>query len=209
MEEEGLPQEWIELINEIKNCKKCQLYKYRKKPVPGEGNINAEIMFVGEAPGAKEDETGRPFVGAAGKLLTKLLNDIGIKREDVYITNIVKCRPPGNRDPTDEEIKACIPYLFRQIELIKPRIIVALGRHAARVLLSEAGIKWTSMTRMHGKVFDVSIRGIRVKLFITYHPAAALYYPKLKPGLEHDFLELKKLLENKAEKHQRTILDYF
>ncbi len=192
------------------NCKKCELYKYRKNPVPGEGRRDAEIMFVGEAPGAREDETGRPFVGAAGKLLTELLEKIGLKREDVYITNVVKCRPPNNRDPTEEEIRACSPYLMKQIQLIKPKIIVALGRHAGRFLFEQAGLKWHSMKAVHGKVFDVMINGIKVKLMATYHPAAALYYPKLRPALEKDFDVLKKTIHSMhEEKKPKTILDYF
>ncbi len=192
------------------NCKKCELYKYRKNPVPGEGRKDAEIMFVGEAPGAREDETGRPFVGAAGKLLTELLGKIGLKREDVYITNVVKCRPPNNRDPTEEEIRACSPYLMKQIQLIKPKIIVALGRHAGRFLFEQGGLKWRSMKAVHGKVFDIVINGIKVKLMATYHPAAALYYPKLRPELEKDFEVLKKIIHSvHKEKKPKTILDYF
>ncbi len=200
------------IAEEIMRCKRCPLYKTRKNPVPGEGRCDAEIMFVGEAPGAREDETGRPFVGAAGKLLTELLEGIGVKREDVYITNVVKCRPPGNRDPTEEEIAACSPYLLRQIKAIKPKIIVALGRHAAKFLYGQAGLKWVNMTRMHGKIYDAVISGVEIKLMATYHPAAALYYPKLKPLLVEDFQKLKKLLEeirNSAGPRGRTILDYF
>ncbi len=205
--------EWSRLIAEIMKCRKCPLHSTRKNPVPGEGNRDAYIMLVGEAPGAREDETGRPFVGAAGKLLTELLEGRGLSREEVYITNIVKCRPPGNRDPTEEEIEACLPYLLRQIRLIKPRVIVALGRHAGRTLYRLAGIKWTSMARMHGKFFDAVIEGIEVKLIATYHPAAALYNPRLRSSLEKDFEIIRSLLpqawEKKVEKRQRSIIDYF
>ena len=204
--------EWRKLIEEIASCRKCDLYKYRKNPVPGEGRLDADIMFVGEAPGAQEDEMGRPFVGAAGKLLTELIESIGLKREDVYITNVIKCRPPNNRDPTDKEIEACSPYLIRQIQLIKPKIIVALGRHAGRFLFNNAGLKWRNMMVMHGRVYDVELFGVKTKLLATYHPAAALYYPKLRPKLEEDFQLLKKLYEEivkGAEKSvKRTLLDF-
>ncbi len=203
-------KEFEELIEEIKRCRKCPLYRTRINPVPGEGSCRAEIMFVGEAPGAREDETGRPFVGAAGRLLTQLLEMIGLRREEVYITNIVKCRPPNNRDPREEEIKACSPYLLRQIALIRPRIIVALGRHSARFLFNQAGLKWVSMTRMHGSVYEAMISGLKVKLIATYHPAAALYYPRLKPLLEEDFRTLSGLLREsrKGSRSNPSILDF-
>jgi uracil-DNA glycosylase family 4 len=202
--------EWRSLINEILNCKKCPLYKTRRNPVPGEGKCDAALMFVGEAPGAREDETGRPFVGAAGKLLDQLLGQIGVSRKEVYITNVVKCRPPNNRDPTLEEIKACSPYLLRQIQLIKPKIIVALGRHSARFLYEQAGLTWRSMRVDHGRVREAVIMGLPVKLIATYHPAAALYYPKLKPLLEEDFKKIGDLLSSlkRNVKKGHSILDY-
>ncbi|OYT37621.1 MAG: uracil-DNA glycosylase [Desulfurococcales archaeon ex4484_58] len=203
--------EWDKLIEEILNCRKCELYKYRRNPVPGEGRRDADIMFVGEAPGSREDETGKPFVGAAGKLLTELIEGIlGLKREEVYITNIVKCRPPNNRDPKEEEIKRCSPYLVRQIKLIKPKIIVALGRHSAKFLFEEAGLKWRNMSIMHGKIIETILYGINVKLMATYHPAAALYYPKLRPKLEKDFNMLKKTLLSldRSREKRKTLFDY-
>lgn len=204
--------EWEKLIKEIVSCRKCSLYKSRKNPVPGEGPINAKVMFIGEAPGAKEDEEGRPFVGAAGKLLTELLESIGVDRRDVYITNIVKCRPPGNRDPSEEEINACLPYTLKQIKLIKPKAIVALGRHAARTLFRLAGLQWKNMALMHGKIVEATISNVKLRLVATYHPAAALYYPKLRSVLEKDFTEIiKKLFKDhsKEDKKQRSLLDYF
>jgi len=205
--------EWSALVHQILTCTKCGLHKYRKNAVPGEGRVDAVLMFVGEAPGAHEDEEGRPFVGAAGKLLTQLIESIGLKREDVYITNIVKCRPPGNRDPTDEEIEACSPYLVKQITLIKPKIIVALGRHSARFLFTSAGLKWSSMTAVHGRVYDVEVFGVKARLIATYHPAAALYNPKLKPDLEKDFQTIRKVYEEvvlgeRSSSGKRSILDY-
>ncbi len=201
--------EWGVLEEEIRRCRRCPLYKFRRNAVPGEGNRNAEVMFVGEAPGAMEDKEGRPFVGAAGKLLTELLEGIGLRRRDVYITNIVKCRPPHNRDPREEEIKACLPYLRRQIKLVEPRVIVALGRHAARTLFSEAGLEWRSMSRQHGVAVEAVVNGERVILFPTYHPAAALYNPGLRGVLEEDFRRLKNLITAKRSEKPRSLLDYF
>lgn len=206
-----------EIYQEIIKCTKCPLYKTRRNAVPGEGPCDAKLMFVGEAPGSREDELGRPFVGQAGKLLDTLLEMIGIGRSEVFITNIVKCRPPGNRDPTEEEIVACSPYLIDQIKVIQPRIIVALGRHAARFLFTNAGLRWGNMKAMHGKVYDGVIEGIKVKLVATYHPAAALYSPKLRPLLEKDFREVLKPLYDKVSREEakgvgvyryRTILDF-
>ncbi len=175
------------LYREIAECRRCPLHRSRRNPVPGEGPPDAKVMFVGEAPGRTEDEMGRPFVGAAGRLLTSLIESIGFRREDVYITNVLKCRPPGNRDPEESEIEACTPFLWRQIRLIRPRVIIALGRHAARVLFSRAGLHWSNMKAMHGRVFDAVIEGVRVRLVATYHPAAALYNPQLRRLLEEDF----------------------
>ncbi len=204
-----MSDEWLQLINEIKNCKKCPLSKYRRNPVPGEGPRDADIMIIGEAPGAKEDEEGRPFVGAAGKLLTTLLESIGLKRDNVYITNVVKCRPPNNRDPTEEEINTCLPYLMKQIAIIKPKIIIALGRHAARTIFKQAGLVWKNMSTMHGKVYEGTINGHKVIIIPTYHPAAALYKPNLKAILEKDFtVVIASVLRDKEKKRQRSLLDF-
>ncbi|MET1159982.1 MAG: type-4 uracil-DNA glycosylase [Thermoprotei archaeon] len=206
----SLDEEWEKLVQEILSCRKCKLSMYRKNAVPGEGNTSAEIMFVGEAPGAREDETGRPFVGAAGQLLTELIESIGFKREDVYITNVVKCRPPNNRDPEEDEIKACSPYLIKQIQLIKPKIIIALGRHSARFLFTSAGITWKNMSVMHGKPYEVEIFGVKTILIATYHPAAALYNPKLRGSLERDFIRIREVYDKikESSKKPRTLLDY-
>lgn len=212
-------REYEKLVKEIMTCTKCRLHKYRKNPVPGEGPLNAKVMVVGEAPGKNEDLQGRPFVGAAGQLLTRLLGMAGLKREEVYITNIVKCRPPGNRDPQEDEIEACLPYLIRQIKLIKPRLIIAVGRHAARVLLRLAGHKWSSMSEQHGKVYEGSIAGVKLYIAVTYHPAAALYKPPLRQKLEEDFkgpiaaIVRKVAVEEQAAKRggqarQTSLLDF-
>lgn len=206
-----------EIHQMIINCTKCPLYKTRRNAVPGEGSCDAKLMFVGEAPGSREDELGRPFVGQAGKLLDTLLEMISIKRSEVFITNVVKCRPPGNRDPIEEEIATCSPYLIEQIKIIQPKIIVALGRHAARFLFTKAGLRWGNMKAMHGKVYDGVIEGVKVKLMATYHPAAALYSPKLRPLLERDFQEVLKPLYDRVSREEaegagthryKTILDF-
>ncbi|MEM4717711.1 MAG: type-4 uracil-DNA glycosylase [Desulfurococcaceae archaeon] len=205
-------EEWKQLENEILNCRKCRLYISRQKPVSGEGNKNTIVVIIGEAPGEKEDESGRPFVGPAGRLLTELIESIGFKREDFYITNIVKCRPPGNRDPEEDEINTCLPYLLRQLKLIKPRIIVALGRHAARTLYQLSGLRWTSMNRNHGEVARGRINGLEFKIIPTYHPASALYNPSMRKVLEDDFkYTIKTVIEEEYKpkmKHRKTLLDY-
>ncbi len=183
-----------EIGEEIRRCKRCPLHLTRTNAVPGEGNPRARIVFVGEAPGRNEDLQGRPFVGAAGKLLTELLEKIGLTREEVFITNVVKCRPPNNRDPRPEEISACLPFLERQLRIIDPEVVVALGRHSALTLLKLAGKEERSIMRIRGKVFDVEIFGRRRKIIPTLHPAAALYNPKLRPLLEKDFNELGEIL---------------
>lgn len=184
------------VIESILNCTKCKLCKYRRKPVPGEGPLNTEIMLIGEAPGASEDEEGRPFVGAAGKLLTELLKRNSISRSSVYITNIVKCRPPGNRDPEEDEVNACLPYLIEQINIIKPKIIVTLGRYAGKVVYRLMGKSFRSMSKEHGRVVKGVIRqlGLDVIVIPTYHPAAALYKPDIRRILEEDFKKIRSLI---------------
>ncbi len=191
--------------NEIKNCRKCRLYQSRTNTVPGEGNLNTKIMFIGEAPGAREDATGRPFVGAAGKLLTQLIESMGLTREKVYITNIVKCRPPGNRDPQPDEIYTCLPYLKKQINIINPRVIVTLGRHATKTIFELASIPFGSMSSVHGTEFRGKINGRYITIIPTYHPAAALYNPNLRNTLFEDFRVIKEALT----KDYKGPLDYF
>jgi len=179
---------------EVLNCRKCGLYRTRTNPVVGEGNPKAKIMFVGEAPGFYEDRTGRPFCGAAGRVLDELLESIGIKREDVYISNLLKCRPPGNRDPQKEEISACSPYLERQIEIIKPKIICPLGRYSMRFLMEKYGLKdeVEPISRIHGKVFELSSLFQEIKIIPLYHPAVATYNINMKEVLKRDFRVLEK-----------------
>ncbi len=183
------------LEEKIRNCRRCPLGQLRTNAVPGSGSYDAEIMFVGEAPGYWEDQKGLPFVGRAGRVLDELLEGIGLSREDVYITNIVKCRPPGNRDPTEEEIKACSPYLDRQIDIIRPRVIVPLGRHSMGYILRKFGFEPEPISKIHGKVFETGTLFGRILIMPVYHPAVALYRPALKEELQKDFQRLKNLLK--------------
>ncbi|WP_236753524.1 type-4 uracil-DNA glycosylase [Acidianus sp. HS-5] len=193
-----------EIAKQVKECTKCKLYLTRKNAVPGEGNPNAEIMLIGEAPGANEDEEGRPFVGAAGKLLTELLSSIGLSRKDVFITNLVKCRPPSNRDPEEDEILACSPYLDEQIKAIKPKIIITLGKHSTTYILGKIGIKVKSISSVRSKFFTWNYEGTTISVFPTYHPAAALYNPSLRDELFSDFKKISERLNSKT-----FTLDYF
>ncbi len=152
-------------------------------------------MLIGEAPGATEDEMGRPFVGAAGKLLTFALESVGIPRPSVYITNVVKCRPPGNREPNEEEIRACEPYLEWQIRAIRPKIIVTLGNVAGKWIFEHAGLKWSGVTRMRGRVYRLKLFDLEVLVLPTLHPAAALYNPPKKSIFLDDIKKLKEILD--------------
>jgi uracil-DNA glycosylase family 4 len=156
----------------------------------GVGPATAKVILVGEAPGYQEDKQGVPFVGAAGKNLNELLDGAGLRRGDVYITNVVKARPPGNRDPADDEIEACRPFLEGQISAIKPKLVVALGRIAARELSGRP----VTMSKEHGSLLDCTYAGVNFKLFMTYHPAAAIYSSRMKLELKNDFTKLRKIL---------------
>ncbi|MGQ9545419.1 MAG: type-4 uracil-DNA glycosylase [Candidatus Bathycorpusculaceae bacterium] len=179
------------IASEIQNCKKCQLHKTRKNPVPGEGNPKTKIMLIGEAPGYWEDIKGKPFVGAAGKFLETLLAQLGFSRKNVFIANILKCRPPKNREPTQKEIQTCTPYLDRQIRAIQPKFIITLGYYSTAYILSKANIPFTSITQTHGKIYETSILDIPTAVFPTFHPAAALYSAKYKEQLTNDFQKIK------------------
>lgn len=180
---------------EVLNCKKCQLYKNRTNPVFGEGNPKAKIMFVGEAPGFNEDREGRPFCGQAGKILDGLLESVGIKREEVFITNVLKCRPPNNREPKIEEIRACTPYLERQIKIIRPKVICTLGNYSTAYIFEKYGLKdrLQGISKIHGKVFESKTLFESIKIIPFYHPAVATYNPNMKEILKKDFQILKNL----------------
>ncbi|MFA5926222.1 MAG: uracil-DNA glycosylase [Parcubacteria group bacterium] len=175
----------------IVSCCKCLLRGTCSRVVPGEGSPNAEIMFIGEAPGAEEDRQGRPFVGSAGKFLEEMISLIGKKREDVFIANVLKCRPPGNRDPLPEEIEACWPWMIEQINIINPKLIVTLGRHAM-----ERFLPGQKISQIHGKVMRREIPGVGRRVFyVLYHPAAALYQGSLRETLKADFKKIPKVIE--------------
>jgi uracil-DNA glycosylase len=174
----------------VAGCTRCALARTRTQVVFGSGAPDAELMFVGEAPGFHEDKQGVPFVGAAGQLLGKLLSGIGLSRDVVYIANVIKCRPPGNRDPLPEEIEACEGHLFRQIELIRPKVVATRGNFATKLLSG----KPLGITRVHGHEQEVVLGGSRVLLYPLFHPAAALYTPRMLEVLQADFGRLPELL---------------
>lgn len=185
-----------EIDAQVSACARCGLSKNRKNAVPGDGNIHTRLMLVGEAPGRLEDLRGLPFVGAAGKTLDKLLQNVGLSRSEVYITNVVKCRPPDNRDPTMDEIATCTGlYLKRQIQAIQPRFLVMLGRHSAKYVLSESGLKFDGITRIHGKVYKISMFNFPIVAIPMFHPASLLYNLKYRSLLEEDFEVLKSQLK--------------
>jgi uracil-DNA glycosylase len=201
--------EYKKLEEKVKNCRKCHLRDTCTQVVPGEGNKKTEVMFIGEAPGEKEDRQGRPFVGAAGKFLEEMLLLIGKKREDVFIGNVLKCRPPGNRDPLPDEVAACWPWMIDQIKTIKPKLIVTLGRHAMERFLPNQKI-----SQIHGKVLRREMPGMGKQIFYAlYHPAAALYQGSLRETLKTDFKKIPKVLQvideegEKKEEEQARLSD--
>jgi len=192
-----------ELNKEIECCQDCELGKHRNRAVPGEGPENASLLFIGEAPGWHEDQQGRPFVGPAGKFLEELLASIGLKREQVFIANVIKCRPPSNRDPLPGEIQACARWLTQQIELIKPKMVVTLGRYSMAKYFPNQ-----SISQVHGKAKKQD----EVVYFAMYHPAAALHQGSLRKTIEADMLKIPQILEqtqklpqNEAEPQQLSM----
>ena len=178
------------VYEEARACERCPLHLTRTQVVFGAGNADAELMFVGEAPGANEDRIGLPFVGQAGKLLEKLLEEIGLERGDVFIGNVLRCRPPDNRDPHPKEIEACQEYLFKQVELIEPVVICTLGNFSTKLLRGDT----TGISRLHGRD-EVRVVGSRtVRLYPLYHPAAALYTPSMLETLRNDFRRIPEVL---------------
>jgi DNA polymerase len=185
------------LKNEVLDCRRCALWKERINPVVGEGGLQAGIMFVGEAPGANEDKTGKPFCGRAGEILDELLSTAGIRRGDIYITNVLKCHPPGNRNPKEEEIKACSPYLDRQIEVIKPKIICCLGNFATMYIMKRFGLgnSVQGISKIHGQIFSYDSLFNSIKIIPLYHPAVVTYNINMKNVLQVDFAILKNILK--------------
>lgn len=189
---------WGELRAEMSSCTRCPLSLSRTRVVPGEGNLYSGVVFLGEAPGKSEDEEGRPFVGAAGRLLDRIISEVGIKREWLFITNVVKCRPPNNREPKPEEIAACSHFTDRIISLVDPDVIVALGNYAGYYLFElKGGVRWVGVSKMRGRTYRLRILESRRLLVPTYHPAAALYNPELYEVLKRDIGLLKEVLNAK------------
>jgi uracil-DNA glycosylase len=187
-------EELVKLYHEVRDCTRCPLSQTRTKIVFGAGNADADLMFVGEAPGQQEDLQGIPFVGRAGKLLDQLLDEVGLSRDDVFIANVLKSRPPGNRDPSPEEIEACKPYLFTQVELIEPKVICTLGNFATKLLTrSSRGI-----TSVRGRPQVHELGGRWVSIYPLFHPAAALRTTRVLEELRADFAGLPALLEQPA-----------
>ena len=184
-------RERLKAVYEVaRGCLRCPLHQTRTQVVFGAGNADADLMFVGEAPGANEDRLGLPFVGQAGKLLEKLLGEIGLERGDVFIANVLKCRPPGNRDPQPNEIESCRSYLELQVELIEPTMICTLGNFSTKLLRADT----TGISRLHGQVQERTIGARAVRLYPLYHPAAALYTPSTLEALRTDFHRIPELL---------------
>jgi uracil-DNA glycosylase family 4 len=180
-----------ELFMQARECTRCsELAATRKTVVFGAGNADADLMFIGEAPGASEDEQGLPFVGRAGKLLDQLLEEIGLERKDVFVANVLNCRPPGNRDPLPIEIENCQYYTMRQVELIEPSVICTLGNFSTKLLRGDP----TGITRLHGQPETITLGARNVRLYPIYHPAAALYTPRMLETLREDFARLPELL---------------
>jgi uracil-DNA glycosylase len=192
--------ELVALYHDLKDCHRCPLADTRTNVVFGSGNADADLMFVGEAPGFHEDQQGKPFVGAAGKLLDKLLGEIGMQREDVFIANVLKCRPPGNRDPLPEEIEECKPFLIKQVELIEPRVICTLGNFSTKLLTR----RQDGITRVHGRPQDHTIAGLAVRIYPIYHPAAGLRSTAMLETLREDFTRLPELLEAARPKQEQA-----
>ena len=188
-------QDLEDLGYQIRNCSNCSLSQTRNNAVPGEGSAEADFVFIGEGPGFYEDRDGRPFVGQAGKLLDELLASIALKREDVYITNMVKCRPPNNRDPLPIEIESCRPFLDQQIQMINPKVLVTLGRHSFTKFFPGE-----SISKSRGKPRPWNQR----LLYPMYHPAAALHNPRLRPLLEDDFNRLPTIVENMIDLNAKS-----
>jgi len=183
-----------DLKNKVSHCMNCPLYRTKNHYVFGAGSVNASIMFIGEAPGANEDRIGKPFVGRAGKILDELLKSIDISREEVYIANILKCRPPQNRNPSSEEIAACVDYLNIQIDVIKPNILVPLGSFASKYILKKYDFPFQSISEVHGKIFQKNtIFGI-IHIIPMFHPAVATYNPQKKTVLLKDIKKLSDML---------------
>jgi DNA polymerase len=196
-------EELVALYHRLRDCHDCPLKAARTKLVFGAGNADAEVMFVGEAPGANEDLQGLPFVGRAGQLLNELLQEIGLSRDEVFINNVLMCRPPGNRDPLPEEIAECEPHLMERIRLIEPKVICTLGNFATKLLTGQP----TGITRVHGRPQERELGGLRVVLYPLFHPAAALRTPAVKQELREDMARLPELIEAQRPRQEAALAE--
>jgi uracil-DNA glycosylase family 4 len=196
-------EELIALYQHLRDCHDCPLKATRTKLVFGAGNADAEVMFVGEAPGANEDLQGLPFVGRAGQLLNELLVEIGLSRDEVFINNVLMCRPPGNRDPQPDEIAECEPHLMERIRLIEPKVICTLGNFATKLLTGQP----TGITRVHGQPRERELGGLKVVLYPLFHPAAALRTPAVKQQLRDDMARLPELIEAQRPRQEAALAE--
>ena len=188
--------EMKKIESEVCECKKCGLYKTRQLPVVGEGSLNADLLFIGEAPGYNEDLQGKPFAGRSGKVFDELLESIELKREKIYITNILKCRPPKNRNPLLSEIKSCTPYLDKQLGIIKPKIIVTLGNFATQYIFEKFGMAKKRISDVHGKTFPINTLNGNLVIIPIFHPACVVYNSNMMNILKADFQKIKNVLTN-------------
>jgi DNA polymerase len=192
--DEDKKQKWMqELEVKIATCTQCRLHESRLNTVPGEGNLDSPIVFIGEGPGRKEDETARPFVGSAGKLLTKMLTAVGLTRNDVYIANIVKCRPPKNRKPRADEVKTCTPYLEWQLSIISPHVIAPMGNSSVSYILRKYNLENAPIGEIHGRPYKVKAQWGSIVVYPLFHPAAVLYNRTLEEEMLKDYRKLVKL----------------
>jgi uracil-DNA glycosylase family 4 len=189
------------LAEEVSNCRRCDLCELRENVVFGEGDLETAVVLVGEAPGRREDEEGRPFVGSAGKLLNRILDETGLNRGDIYITNIVKCRPPGNRRPNQGEVEECATHLDKQLSLIEPRVIVPMGNSATGYFLKRHGLRRHAIGSIHGHVLPIKAPWGDTKLYPIYHPAAILYNRRLEEDLRNDLRALRNLIDPGLSSH--------
>ncbi|MCK5282131.1 MAG: uracil-DNA glycosylase [Nanoarchaeota archaeon] len=189
-----------ELSKQINSCEKCELYKTRNKPLVGDGSANAKILAIGESPGYYEDIENKAFAGEAGKILNQLLDSIGLKRSDIYITNVLKCHPPRNHNPNRQEIDSCISYLHKQIDIMKPKLIITLGKFASREIFAKYNLEFTRISEIRGKVFEIETLESRLKIIPLLHPAVACYHSEMINVLKDDFKKLGNVLNNNAEK---------
>ena len=181
---------------EINNCKKCDLWKTRNKPLVGDGSVKSKILVIGESPGYYEDLQGKAFVGEAGKILDSLLDLVNLKRKDIYITNVLKCHPPRNHNPNRQEIDSCIGYLYKQIEIIKPRIILTLGKFASKEIFDKFNLEFSRISELHGKIYEAETIFGAAKIIPLYHPAVACYHNEMLDVLKKDFEKLGSLIKN-------------